>query len=502
MKKLRLSELHQSLRQGYLPLRNKVTEFLSRNGLVYENNGDLDLCQFDERFLQALWNEQFFAGPLETVTGIPLRVISSGTWNLEPGPDFKNAAICVGDATRHGDVEIHRRTNDWFHHGHNGDCNYENVILHVVWEHTAGDSVRHAGESLPPCFEMRSFMDRPWQAASEAIDLDKAYPYARQVAPGGCAPRWAKLDDCELSHVFQVAGLARLREKASQLQRNAIAYGTDQSLYESVFEALGYKANKHNFRTLAHQIKLSDLTKLPDKLSRQAALFGTAGLLPDITREKLSGPMRHTARQLWDAWWRLGRQPLGTGWQRGTCRPLNSPERRLAAGLELMERWEWHPAQAIKKIVREANTEKELVKQLRSELSFTSQWDSFTTLKHSLKRPARLLGESRQRDLITNVLLPAAWAITADEEPLDPEPNDLIDAALLQLPRLQNNRALKEAAHRFLLPPSRVEHVARRACEQQGVLALYKDFCVRLDRDCSNCPLMNSALLEKLVLTR
>ena len=77
MEKLNLSELHKSLRQGYLPLRNKVTEFLSRNGLVYENNGDLDLCQFDERFLQALWNEQFFVGPLETVSGVPFRVISS-----------------------------------------------------------------------------------------------------------------------------------------------------------------------------------------------------------------------------------------------------------------------------------------------------------------------------------------------------------------------------------------------------------------------------------------
>ncbi|MFO7822073.1 MAG: DUF2851 family protein [Lentisphaeria bacterium] len=497
MSNFKLNKLHTSLTQVYLPLRNQVTERISGAETLFENNGRLGLCQFDERFLQALWNEQFFNDPLKTVSGDVFEIISSGTWNVEAGPDFKNAIVRLAGRVCHGDIEIHRRTNDWYNHGHDDDNHYSNVILHAVWEHpkTESDDLK----ALPPCFEMQSFMDRPWYAASEAIDFETDYPYARQVGAGACAPYWARLADGDLRQILQIAGLARLREKAARFQRSAVARGTEQGLYEYIFEALGYKNNKENFKCLAQHVPLKELEKLASNAARRAALFGAAGFLPDPTIESLPSPTRRMTRKLWDAWWPLGRQPVGIDWQRGNCRPLNTPERRLAAGIELLQRWEWQPAHILKSIVTEATDSKDLMHRLRNELSFSSTWDAYTTLRHPLKHPARLLGESRQRDLITNVLLPAAWMLITREGRKGSELSDCVETVLLGMPRLQSNRSLKEAAHCLFMPPSRSKDVAPRACEQQGLLAIYKDFCLRLGKDCQSCPLMNSELLEKLV---
>ena len=34
-----------------------------------------------------------------------------------------------------GDVEIHYKSSQWDEHKHNKDISYNQVILHVVWEH-------------------------------------------------------------------------------------------------------------------------------------------------------------------------------------------------------------------------------------------------------------------------------------------------------------------------------------------------------------------------------
>jgi hypothetical protein len=47
--------------------------------------------------------------------------------------DF-NAQIKIGNQMW-AEVEIHLKSSDWYVHHHERDAAYENVILHVVWEH-------------------------------------------------------------------------------------------------------------------------------------------------------------------------------------------------------------------------------------------------------------------------------------------------------------------------------------------------------------------------------
>jgi len=63
-----------------------------------------------ERHVQCVWfDPRWRPAELKTETGEPVRVISPGDWNLEPGPDFLNAALEVGADRRRvaGAVEIH-----------------------------------------------------------------------------------------------------------------------------------------------------------------------------------------------------------------------------------------------------------------------------------------------------------------------------------------------------------------------------------------------------------
>ncbi len=93
-----------------------------------------------ERLLQFIWQLQYFnKGELTTLQGENLLVIFPGQYNTNQGPDFLEAKIKIGNTTWAGNIELHFKTSDWEKHNHHRDDNYNNVILHVVWEHDISD---------------------------------------------------------------------------------------------------------------------------------------------------------------------------------------------------------------------------------------------------------------------------------------------------------------------------------------------------------------------------
>lgn len=88
-----------------------------------------------ERLLHFIWQFQYFnKNELTTSEGELVQVIMPGQYNNHQGPDFSNAKILTGNTTWAGTVELHIKTSDWKKHKHHEDKNYDNVILHVVWE--------------------------------------------------------------------------------------------------------------------------------------------------------------------------------------------------------------------------------------------------------------------------------------------------------------------------------------------------------------------------------
>ena len=89
-----------------------------------------------EKLLQAVWQHQRIKRDrLKTSDGKIIRVLHPGFASVEGGPDFQGAIIQMGgESPRSGDVEIDLRSAGWRAHGHEKNKNFQNVILHVVWD--------------------------------------------------------------------------------------------------------------------------------------------------------------------------------------------------------------------------------------------------------------------------------------------------------------------------------------------------------------------------------
>ena len=95
------------------------------------------MLKMNEQLLQFVWQHRYFdQSELCTTNNEPVIVINPGTHNANQGPDFSGARIRLGETEWAGNVELHVQTVDWLRHGHQHDKQYQNVILHVVWEHS------------------------------------------------------------------------------------------------------------------------------------------------------------------------------------------------------------------------------------------------------------------------------------------------------------------------------------------------------------------------------
>ena len=248
-----------------------------------------------ERHVQAIWYDAALR-PTNLVTrrGSAVTVVSPGEWNLEAGPDFKNAVLEIGPDRRRvvGDVEVHLCPADWDFHKHGADPNYRNVVAHVTW------GCGPVPGSLPPgavSIWLGRFVASDQSFSPDQIDL-LAYPYAR--LPLGSRPCEQRIGhDPDLARqILSEAGRHRLEMKARRIGgRLCEAQGRrGQVFYEEVMTALGYKRNQVQFRRVAERVPIAEL---PSGASAARTAMLTAGTFEE--------------------------------WDRSGYRPSNTPERRL-----------------------------------------------------------------------------------------------------------------------------------------------------------------------------
>lgn len=433
-----------------------------------------------ERLLQSLWHHQRLQREqLRTLDGQTVRVLHPGFWNHEAGPDFRGAVVQIGqEEPRSGDVEIDWERKNWQAHQHEGNPNFANVILHVVWKDGP------AGSNLFPTLALESFLDSPlgeaqsWAGSAAA----GAWPEALQ---GACSAPLARLTAEQSLGLLQQAALIRFQRKAHEFEIRARQAGWEQSLWEGLFRALGYKQNIWPMQRVAELLPRlrGDGQSL---LQWQARLLGVSGFL-GAAHEKSGG--HDYLQTLWDYWWR-DREIFQdavlpkTLWRLNSLRPANQPQRRLALAAHwvssknfMSQLEEWFTTG-----VADTPLPTSLLKCLQpAQDNFWSRHWSFQSPRLAKGQP--LLGESRATDLAVNVILPWFWirARTGKNERL----TQLAEQRFFEWPAAQDNSLLRLARHRLL--GRQTTGLAKTAASQQGLLQIMRDFCDHSNAVCANC---------------
>ena len=432
-----------------------------------------------ERLLQAVWQHQrVLRDQLALADGRAVRVLHPGFLNREPGPDFREAIVQFDDETpQRGDVEIDLASGGWRAHRHDVNPNFRAVVLHVVWE--------GAGAGGLPTLALKTRLDAPLGELAEWFGGQDSLRGGELA--GRCCGPLRELPREQLAAILQQAALVRLQLKAAQLAARARQCGWEQSLWEGLFAALGYKHNVWPMRRLA-ELAGSAGGKLSVELW-QARLTGWSGLLPaELPRGRNADA--DYLRRLWDTWWREQEQFTDVilprmAWRMSGLRPANQPLRRLALAAHWLvdgdltarlEQW----------FTRDVS-DLELAASLLGLFQPTADdfWSWHWTLKSPrLKKSQPLLGEARLTDLAVNVILPWLWARAAAGR--NPQLRATAEARFLAWPAGEDNATLRLARER-LFAGSPPRGLLQSAAAQQGLLQIVRDFCGTSNALCEHC---------------
>jgi hypothetical protein len=414
--------------------------------------------------LQARWFAGEFGSNFVSASDEKIDIIQFGTWNREAGPDFRDAAIRIdGGEPMRGCIEIDVMDRSWESHGHAVNPAFEETVLHIFFDKSEREFFTRTKSNRNVPQVRIDLADFPAVFAANV-------PLAR---PGRCQAPLKNLPAERVHSLLNSAAQFRLRRKAAHIRNKIDTHGRDEALFQEVAAALGYKENKLPFTLIAQRLTLKSLRQ--NALDAEALLFGVADFLkaPDLGVYKT--PVRKYLRDLWDRWWpyRDQMQRLVVPaklWRISGTRPVNHPQRRLAALLMMAREWT-----TLRRVLEKHNAG-------GAEKFFASLDHPFWRFHYTLSsEPAAkemaLIGESRIAEILANVLFPF-WV----SEEVD------VWVEYAKLSARLSNRRLETGATRLFGDDPRRGQFLKTVAHQQGLLQIYEDFCLQDDSDCAQCP--------------
>lgn len=227
-----------------------------------------------EDFLHYLWKFQVFSQKELFTTGSePIQIFIAGDHNLNSGPDFFNAKVLIAQQLWAGNVEIHVKASDWYVHHHEKDSSYDNVILHVVWQHDV--DIYRENNSVIPTLELQRF-------TPQSLLFNYHQLFSKKSNYIHCENNFSKVDEFTLNNWLEKLYIEKLVHKSSLISKLLVQTKND---WEAVFFKLlaknfGLKVNGEAFLNLSNSFEFSILRKEQKDLQYlEALLFGQAGLL-------------------------------------------------------------------------------------------------------------------------------------------------------------------------------------------------------------------------------
>ncbi len=379
-----------------------------------------------EKYLHYLWDKKTYPiinHPIQN--GQSISVLDYGIYNInDSGPDFKFGCVQFDNVQMHGHIEMHLKSSDWYKHKHHHDVNYNNVILHVVYENDI--EVVQNGFTLP-FIELKHFItSKGFQTYNKGLLSKSAFPCQRYIG--------------EIDSVYFNSMLIRaVEEKFSHKVKfmvNHSLWEPKSVLYVFLGQAFGTNVNKTPFEELVKTVSYNDLAKLPTG-KRKAFLLSLSGI---IQQESL---LSNRSQSIW--------QFKGT-------RPNNSPSIRVRQFAELVASFNFSLFNDVMDV--------QSIKQ-----TFVSEIERVWSLPNNeMQKPSRQMINL----LLINSIAPYFWFY--GEYVNNEFFQELAIDLLVSIPS-EKNSILRKWKELDIKP--------KNAFESQGLIALYGYYCCR--KKCLSC---------------
>ncbi len=275
-----------------------------------------------EDLLYYLWKTKIFnMNNLVTEDGQTIEILDFGLQNHDAGPDFFNAKIKIDNTIWVGNVEMHVFSSDWKRHNHDLDKAYDNVILHVVYEHDR--EIHTTTDQFIPCLELKG-----------RIPAVIKSNYAKLISNNNwipCEKTIHKVDDHIVSFWLQRLVAERLEAKTAYIKTILESTNNDweETLYIVLTRYLGSRVNLEPFESLAKSLSLTILQKNKDDILKiEALFFGQAGMLAADHKDEYFQQLK-TEYYYLSKKYDLHPIPI-VGWKFAKMRPIGFPTIRIA----------------------------------------------------------------------------------------------------------------------------------------------------------------------------
>jgi len=465
-----------------------------------------------ERLVCCLWFDQdVIPEALRTADGRKIYVVSPGWWNLEDGPDFRNAVVRLGKGeTLRGDIETHTYASDWYAHGHQKNPAYNSVVLHVVmWNDRDDEYIRLANGTEAPQVALAGALRAEISELTERIN-PQDYPYDAPGVAGPCQDKLKTVDPEWIATMLDSAGDERMLQRARNFRRRTESAQAEQVFYERLLESLGYKKNRSPFVELARAAPVHELLAwagegaVEERARRcEAALFGVAGLLPErgFAPDAETTVYVESVHSLWETAEPFQSRVMSPRqWRFAGTRPVNFPTRRLAAAAYLVARY--GPEGLLNRFLADLPAAGEL-RTKRDARAVLSNWTAILTEMpesywhhhcrfgdKTMRRPHRPLGRSRATTITVDVVMPAVLVQLRERGDVDRE--KALHRLYADCAALPDSDILRFMRRRLFGRDEERAHLAASARRQQGLYQIFRDFCENLEEGCSPCGLMKA----------
>ncbi len=422
-----------------------------------------------ERLLQFIWQFQYFnTSDLVTEQGELVQVIDQGKYNTHQGPDFLNGKLLIGNTTWIGNIELHIKSSDWHAHGHTGDANYGNIILHVVWEHDA--EVHDAHGAVLPTLRLSSRVPRVLLARYEGLMFSPGFVASQAHLPAISPLAWLAWKERLV--------VERLHRKSTHV----ISYlKAANNHWEEVFwwmlaRSFGSKVNTDIFESVARSIPINVLGRHKNQIHQlEALLLGQAGLLNDGLEGDYQQLLQREYRFLRN---KYQMKPLTTKPFFLRMRPANFPTLRLAQLAMII-----HRSSHLFTQVKEAGSLSQICELL--EVTPNDFWHYHYKLDDEHEYRQKPIGKQMIHNVIINCIIPVLFAYGSHTK--EEVYKEKAIAWLSELPAEQNE-VVKKWSHHGVSNAN--------ALESQALIELKNVYCDH--KRCLECPVGNAILKTQM----